>query len=546
MYNRCRFRNRTTPPYTYAEYEESDLHKPIWTNANLPPELNSADLDGTYTDLTPRKGRELSEMELPINMMRLFGQAATYQMPRFLEITYSGSVIYGWIDSVDTIASKGPNVNTLIRWHVDYWLTAQRMNHRISLQSLSKQPVTLGQGRVKRGLEASARPDPSNPRRWVTKDVKSLSEGKWVLIYYHAQSGNNYIVTYEMNGTITNHNRSFTTTETYNNTVLDTINIDPDDVFGIWAVPWRIGTAYSIQDGVTPDGQNVSWYYGDPTSTAVRSFPLTETTNDDHIKTVITDFYGNAAATLPWGMHYNYYSETIDIGTSGCNLIIRFAYVPPSPDPTVVYPPVEGGVVTISCPSIPLFSNALSSYILSGQYKYDRDTADYARQQAAYSGIANVGQSILSGAVAGTIAAPGIGTVAGAVGGAVASLMGTVTDYAVGTTFDEKSLQATYKLMADQATNAIIGAGGPKWLLGSDCYAVVRMERDSVSEAELSTEQTELGFITDYYETDCQTLILNGGGFRIEGVQVKGDILPEGRAYIQALFARGVHIDLIG
>ena len=71
------------------------------------------------------------------------------------------------------------------------------------------------------------------------------------------------------------------------------------------------------------------------------------------------------------------------------------------------------------------------------------------------------------------------------------------------------------------------------------------MVRDSESAAELSLEQSELGYITDSQIADCSTLIAAGGGIRIEGVEVKGNILPEGKAYIAALFARGVHLDIL-
>ena len=77
-----------------------------------------------------------------------------------------------------------------------------------------------------------------------------------------------------------------------------------------------------------------------------------------------------------------------------------------------------------------------------------------------------------------------------------------------------------------------------KWML-------VQLARDTESLAELSAEQTELGYVTDSYATDCSTIIATGGGLRIEGLEVKGNIPPEGKAYIAALFDRGVHIDIL-
>ena len=74
---------------------------------------------------------------------------------------------------------------------------------------------------------------------------------------------------------------------------------------------------------------------------------------------------------------------------------------------------------------------------------------------------------------------------------------------------------------------------------------IVKLKRDPESLEELETEQSELGYLTDSYKTDCSSIIAAGGGLRIEGLEIKGDIPREGKNYIASLFARGVHIDLI-
>ena len=71
------------------------------------------------------------------------------------------------------------------------------------------------------------------------------------------------------------------------------------------------------------------------------------------------------------------------------------------------------------------------------------------------------------------------------------------------------------------------------------------MTADAVSKAEIEAEQSELGFVTDTYAANCSTIVSQGGGLRIEGLEVKGDLSREGRDYISTLFARGVHLDLI-
>ena len=76
-------------------------------------------------------------------------------------------------------------------------------------------------------------------------------------------------------------------------------------------------------------------------------------------------------------------------------------------------------------------------------------------------------------------------------------------------------------------------------------WKIVKLVRDAESAAELTAEQSELGYITDTFAADCSTIISTGGGLRIEGLEVKGAISREGREYIAALFARGVHIDIL-
>ena len=110
---------------------------------------------------------------------------------------------------------------------------------------------------------------------------------------------------------------------------------------------------------------------------------------------------------------------------------------------------------------------------------------------------------------------------------------------------DEK-MKANNRLLSNQAGSVLISGGGDAWktsLYGS--WNIVALVRDSESAAALSAEQAEMGYITDMFVSDCTSLISGGGGLRIEGLEITGDMNREGKAYIQALFARGVHLDLI-
>ena len=101
--------------------------------------------------------------------------------------------------------------------------------------------------------------------------------------------------------------------------------------------------------------------------------------------------------------------------------------------------------------------------------------------------------------------------------------------------------------MANQTANVIISSGGCAWF-NTDMphsWKLVKLVRDPLSKGELETEQTEKGYVCDTYTTNCTPVIQSGGPMRIEGLEVVGDLSKEARTYIQQMFARGVHLDLI-
>ena len=74
------FKNLTINGKTY--YEDS-IHRPRFpapvNEYSTPPSIGNADF--TFDNVTPRKGREFSEMELPIDISALSGLATPGQDP---------------------------------------------------------------------------------------------------------------------------------------------------------------------------------------------------------------------------------------------------------------------------------------------------------------------------------------------------------------------------------------------------------------------------------------------------------------------------------
>ena len=409
---------------------------------------------------------------------------------------------------------------------------------------------TVGRGRLKRGPSSLARPDPSTPRTWrFTASYIDFTDarGPAVVVLFNDKNANGdtviKIASWWLNDTITPGFQPITIEDIYSGLTEECMGIDPDSVIGIYFAPFmpistntsKTHTYLSITYGwyETQSGQgNVQGIW------AASDYRMTT----DAAKWVVIDPLGTTYATLPWHVKFNKIESKIDIGTSGASLILTFL------DSAESYPHqriAEGRRVQLPLISAPVTSNAMASYVLSGKQEYDRAMATIQQEQNLKSGIANAGTGAIGGAIAGSAASPGLGTVAGLVGGAASSVLGSYISGEVQKETDRKSFEALDKYTSNQTSSVIISAGGTAWVSSTSKWMLVQLARDTESLAELSAEQTELGYVTDSYATDCSTIIATGGGLRIEGLEVKGNIPPEGKAYIAALFDRGVHIDIL-
>ena len=552
---------KATNPDSYAEYYDGSYHRPHWkAGGAIAPKLAASYRTTSLLNVTPRKGREYTEMELPIDYTRFDALATTQSMPKFICITMKPGAypfyIYGWIDSVEPIATKGPRQNTLIRWHVDYWLTISAFNYLRNAnpaQYGSRYAVTFANGRVKRGPADMARPDPSAPRKWIYKSSTALNSlhsesGDWVVMLISANAGtwsSNRLVFFRPGQSIPNTGLCPTTQDVFSGNIITLVGATSDKIIGAWfspVPPWPTLNCPTNNSG------GKYWYETTyiGTSSVETFYSITETTTSDENRVIITDQLTNTIATLPWGITFDYIKVKVDVGANGAQLILGFVKYDPN-DPLSLYAPVEtdGRLVSMPLAAIPMYGNAMSDYIYSGQRQYEIENAKNQREQAMWSGIANIGNNAIGGAIGGSMVAPGAGTAVGAIAGLATGFAGVGINAAITTHYDIKSQEATDRLVSNQAGTVVQFGGGDYAIQANYRARIVVMERDSVSLAELQGEQAELGYVTDAFTTNAGTLIDAGGPLRIEGLQVDGDITPAGRANIQALFARGVHLDLI-
>lgn len=559
-------------------YEEDDLHKPYFARTasrqgNFKSFAKDADRLYTFTNVQPRKGKEFEEMELDIAWDEFAG-CKLFSTPKLIVIKFpslnmagSYTFVYGWIDGAEPVATKGPQTNTRIKWHVDWWLTWADFNWFMQqrqpqiLANWFPRRVAIGAGRLVKGPASFARPSASAPRKWLLESAASMidtrdphfdTETWWAVMCTTKTSGTppSEVVTdivyyfWPIGKTISGAaHASPNWTSIYTGQIEEEMGIDPSRIQGFWLAPFMPWTGGEIRNLASVSVYELTSIFSGNTNTK----PLGNSVQtDDKRKIIFTDPTGAEMFTAPWGIPFKTIVMWFDIGTSTAALCV---YLGETDTPIEERKGAEGRFFSFPLPSLPVTENAWSSYVYSGQRDYDIAAKKIQRDESAVNGISGIGTGAIGGAIAGSMVAPGIGTAAGLIGGAVSSAIGTAVNYFTAEKYDNRGQRNVDLLTSRQTAGMIVNAGGYGGLMqpyGSMIgWNMLTMVRDPVSLAEIEGEQAELGYDTDTYVADCTNLISGGGPLRIEGLRVKGDIPKEGKEYIAAMFARGVHIDLI-
>lgn len=587
LYNKLKIKNEVggSGVISYNEYDnENSYHRPFLTARSVIPLVPESDeLISEFENVTPRKGEELRSMELPISWDK-FSIQSNDRTPKFIEIRTKTNYIptpgdgwvdyysiFGWIERAEPVSVKGPNSNTRIYWHPDYWITSQAMNLLHSNQDMRQyvpdRRIRLGAGRVKRAIQSFARPDPSTPRLWKydskTKIVRKVNnindqDGPYTIILF-TESGpavgdENYtrlkIAFWGLNQTqITPNASKIPIQRIYDGLTEEIMGIAPSSIVGVWfaPVPPCVYSAASVHTH-SYNQQQYGWYefYAGTVPPETFHYPFTANIKTGDLeKYIVVDPLGTVQGTLPWGLEADRMVLSVDIGSAGAWLNIEFK------NGSVTEEYGEGRKMQLPLISAPVTSNARSDYVLSGQEDYDRTMARLQQERNMQSGIANIGSSITGGAVTGAVAGGGIGAIAGAALGPALSGISIAANYWITEEYDSKSRRAMDALLSNQISNVIIGGGGSNWFwnnLGN--WLLVKMKRDTVSYSELEDEQKELGYVTDFYKKNCQSLlsfggVIGGGPLRIEGLETYGNVPPDALTAVSALFSRGVYLDEI-
>lgn len=482
-------------------------------------------------------------------------------------------VVYGWIDSVSVGSDSASSPMTRIQWHVDMWRTY-----------ISQ--VTFGSGIIKRRTAEGDLPtQPYTSRYSMAKTPRELfPESDWIWVYL------NYTYT-ETSG-----DTSFTKTNTmcypvdpnditkqiiifgltasyigkcpsYVNTVEgsfdELLGLDPDAVYGAFLSPVPPGPVsveptsknwYTIPGWANMQFKKISdtsGFYtfrrsgdeGDPY--ALQSFTTMAQTTDT-TSYILTDMDRQPVGVLPWGIAVNGGTYRIVNCDTTMYLSLRFNASSGNIDGMQ---PVNGLEFTIPMKTIGVTSNAKSSYIYSGQQELDREQMAIQRTQALQSGLVNIGnqavQGALSGGILGALGGPGgvaLGAAVGAGSSIIGSAIGTAGEYAISGIANDKMMDATLRQKAQQTSYMTMPSAGQDWVYNGHVPQLIPFQWDDYSITQRAQDMQLYGAHVDEPRTSCQDLLMAGGPLQIANLVVTGSVPVQAKTYIKQRLANGVRI----
>lgn len=500
------------------------------------------------TNLRPRKNATITAIELPMSFCQVFDMSYLYM--EFEDNAHNQCKVFGWIDSIEQTASGEESV--LIRWSPDFWRTYSG-------------DVTWGYGTITKCNDATyRRPSPTLPRMWKVKHSEKLLKltdtahtnfPYCVVVSYNEVDGQNNITkinylywlasltgseSFTDNG-VTYH--GMTLNQVFMGLIDDILQIKPENINGIFITPVE---PFPRQPGLSYIHHNYLgteyFAYEVPTLVNIPQFSSTFTNtyaSDDNLKTVVIDPNGAIVYTLPWGYSVKSVEMGIDTGTVSANI----KFILKSGSESIVESVTSGRAGSIPAIPLPYNSNAISSYLYSGQRDYDIEMRNIQRDQQTISGLQNITSSMFGGIIAGSMTGRGH-AVGGAVAGATMGIVNTAVDYTTAGLFNDRLQEATDKLISNQASNIIQAGGGTGFLnsyISPKDWMIVQLESDSVSQTEYANQIARNGYDTDL-STSVSTYIASSGALQIKNLNMTGAIPPQAKQYIKNILENGIFI----
>lgn len=533
-------------------YTEGCIVVPKLTSLSIPSEDPIASFEG----LEISRSSMFSEVKVRASYEDLWN--CNYLLIEFESNNGKDFSFYGWVDNVlCTSDSEGYPITT-IQWHVDLWRTwANR--------------VIFGSGIVKKRPHLGSAPPqeysyryllPKTPREiissdriyWVYLNTSKTFEGITTTQYLaYPIASWNALQDYQLklSGTLDEWKKCPTLQETLNGNFDELFNLDPDAIYSAFLSPVA-PCSYTVSDyQVTMTGSWVGKTMTLDYAAAVPqyspvyeafSFTTMAETTDTTIYN-ITDFDRTPIGALPWGLAVNGGDYRVINSDISMYLSIRFT----TADIPVEKSASAGLEFLIPLKTIPIGTNAKSSYLYSGQADYDRRVMDIQRVQSAQSGLAGIGNSAVQGAMAGgmlgaiggPIGAAG-GALIGGVSAAVGGTLSTISDYYISGVANDKMMDATLTQKAQQSSYLTQPSSGTDWLEYGALPQILPMQWDDYSITQRTQDIALYGAHVNEPMASCHNLIYEGGPLQIVNLEVTGEMPLQAREYIRNRFANGV------
>lgn len=527
----------------------------------------------------PRKGASIpqptytvSDLNISVqdmfSRMKLKAPYTSLMNISYLEMTVdmnngSDLAIYGWVDSVSLSSDTDGYPMTTVEWHVDYWRTY--LNGAV-----------FGSGMVRRRplLSNDSVPPQSYPYRYLEYEglaSTTFSNIWWVVLsvvtsgetstnMWHAFPVNRYSPSSRLSiqgGSVPSLD------EVANGKMDELLGLNPESIaYGFISpippssytgtgtpddpIKGLVGWASASQDVTCFVAQGADVFGGSAVTAGVGTLK----TDDENIY-MICGPQGESYGTLPWGIEVNGMEWRLVVDSTSAYIALRF--FKDVLDPAVCQS--QGTVFNIPCSSIPVTSNAWSSYVYSGSRQAEIDLRRLQAESQAVSGGISTGVSAVSGALSGAMMGAMAGTVGGpigmlagaAIGAGTSALTGALTTgakyaYQTGQYADE--MQSVSDYQASHQANSILLNGGSfdSMFNGTGGMCVIHMKKDTYSLQQRQNDIDLYGVNVSEPMTSCQSLVDAGGPLRITNLTVRGNIPVEAKQYFRNRFTKGVRM----
>lgn len=472
---------------------------------------------------------------------------------------------WGWVDSVELSSDTSGSPMTIVRWHVDLWRTYHT-------------EAEYGNGLVVRRKADATIPPQTYPSRYmdagIRRELIEVAEflGLYFVIFNATKtvSGKSTTTTYCYPVSRTSPTENFklgpnviapSMNQTLRGELDELLGFDPSAIYAMWMSPVppspiHLGVYYTMEHwgSISNDGY-ACWELQLPTDSYDMYHEWSKSwvaeTTDTATQTIL-GFDGSVVATLPWGLKTaTVYYRLVNADTSAY-LVFRFVM---SSNMTKLDASALGLEVSIPLPRLGLTSNALSSYVYSGQQEYDRARMDAQRDQALYSGLLSIlGGGVQGGAAgalqgatpnsAGVAIGAGMGGAIGAGAAIAGSAIATAGNYLIAGVMNDRMMDLTVSAKSRQTSNLTLPSSGPDWWMrGAGVPVMVPLVIDWYSETQRDADIEMYGAHVQEPTASCEDLIRAGGPMQIRNLEVGGPIPPEAKRYLREQFAGGVIIE---